>query len=140
MNDPESVLVYRSLRKIRSFPSISACREVPLLGRSVDLVYYQEDYVYTIEFKLRDWRRAIKQARDHLLGADYSYICMPKRTITEEMNNMFRGYGIGLLFYNDENNWPFEEAIEAPRSTETSKVVREWALNYIKGRQKSDKK
>ena len=105
--------------------------EVPILGRSVDLAYLTEEEVYTVEFKLRDWRRAIRQARDHLLGTDYAYICMPRRKVSDAMMSELQSVGVGLLFFCDEGDWPFEEIVEAPRSQVTSEIARKWTVEYI---------
>ena len=131
MKIQEKQLVSRSLRKLRRNPDIAACREVPILGRSADIAYFQNGFVYSIEFKLKDWKRALLQARDHLLGADYSYICMPKRSLSDEMTSRFRESGIGLFFFAEQDDWPFEEILKPVRSSETSETARRWTLDYI---------
>jgi len=101
------------------------------LGRIVDLVYLESNKIITVEFKIRDWRRAILQARDHLLGADYSYICMPKRRVTDSLKEELRKVGIGLIFYRSQGEWPFETIITAPKSKETWKMARLNLLEYL---------
>lgn len=61
--------------------------------------------LFTIEFKLHDWRRAIRQAMDHSLGADKAYICLPKRKNNhyENIISEIIKYNIGLMIY-DENS------------------------------------
>lgn len=97
--------------------------EAPVLGRSVDLALWVHDEVHTIELKLHDWRQALRQAVDHQLAADFSYICMPHRRVTSAMRNAFADTGIGLLFYAD-NVWPFQTVFAARRSTDT------WSVAY----------
>jgi hypothetical protein len=103
------------------------------LGRSVDLAYIRAGELFTVEFKIHDWRRALAQARDHLLAADYAYICMPERRVSDEMQAELSGTGVGLVFYREEPDWPFAEVIKARPSGETWEVARAWALEYIEG-------
>lgn len=76
--------------------------EVPFLDRSIDLVYEQGAGYVTIEFKRKDWRRAIRQARDHQLGAKGSYICLPKDRVTDEVILEAKEAGIGILVWTPE--------------------------------------
>ena len=131
MKVKECTLVDDSLRRLRKASRICVSCEVPILGRNVDLAYLTEEEVYTVEFKLRDWRRAIRQARDHLLGTDYAYICMPRRKVSDAMMSELERVGVGLLFFCDEGDWPFEEIVEAPRSQVTSEIARKWTVEYI---------
>lgn len=127
----ESTLVNKVLKKIAGEPSIVFCCEVPILGRVADIVYIQDDCVYSIEFKIKDWKKAIRQARDHSLGSDYSYICMPRRKVSEALRRELNDYGIGLLFYDENGDWPFEIVIDAQPSHETSATARNWTVEYI---------
>ena len=57
-------------------------REVPFLSRSIDMVLVtHKNEIVSIEFKLKNWKQAIKQALDHKNGADRAYICMPEPTM-----------------------------------------------------------
>lgn len=127
----ETTLVTKSLIAINKNRSMPVCCEVPILGRSVDLAYVHDEALITVEFKLRDWRRAIVQALDHMLGADYCYVCMPKRSVSDLMRLELEKAGVGLLFFQEDEEWPFEEVIEARRSEHTWEVARGWALEYI---------
>ena len=127
----EAALVERAFAVIRRNRSLPVCREVPVLGRSADLAYVRDESLITVEFKLRDWRKAVLQARDHLLGADYCYVCMPKRGVSDLMRLELKTAGIGLLFFREDEGWPFEEIIEARRSNHIWETARGWALEYI---------
>ncbi len=131
MSITEATLVSRSFRSLKDNPSIDVCCEVPILGRTVDLAYIENRLIFTIEFKLGDWRKGLVQARDHLLGADYAYICMPRRRVSDEMRSELEEVGVGLVFYRENRGWPFEEVIKASRSRETWEVCRSWVLEYI---------
>lgn len=127
----ERSIQYNSFKRLKNLTSINVRHEVPLLGRIVDLVYIQEGLVITVEFKMHDWRRAILQARDHLLGADYSYICMPKRKISEQLQSAIRKARVGLVFHQKQGDWPFEIVIGAPHSKDTWEVARRDLINYV---------
>ena len=127
----EKSIQYDSFERLKRLTKINVRREVPLLGRIVDLVYIQDGLVITVEFKMRDWRRAILQARDHLLGADYSYICMPKRKAGEQLQSAIREAQVGLVFHKKNGNWPFEVVIDAPRSKDTWEVARRDLIEHV---------
>lgn len=112
----EQALVDAVFLRLQRHSGAALSREAPLLGRSVDLALYRDGEMHTIEFKLHDWRRALRQAADHLLATDFAYICMPARSVTPTMREAFEDAGIGLLFYADME-WPFETVITASRST-----------------------
>ena len=105
--------------------------EAALLGRSVDLAYLCDDAVCTVEFKKRDWRRALAQAHDHLLGADFAYICLAERAPTAELLQAAHDAGIGVLAISLESDWPFEVVMPAARSNETWVVARERLLQQF---------
>jgi len=64
--------------KILKKDNINFSVEVPFFHRSIDLIFYnKKNEICAVEFKLRDWKKAIKQAEDYKLWADLSYICLP---------------------------------------------------------------
>jgi len=130
-NISEKTLVDGALRRLRELPSIQVCCEVPVLGRSVDLAYVRDGALVTVEFKLSDWRRALLQVRAHILAADYCYICMPERRVSNDLELALESAGVGLLFYTEEGKWPFIQVIEAKQSEETWETARTWVLEYI---------
>ena len=125
-------LVLESCERLQAAPRVAASCHVPLLGRCVDLVFVRRAVVTTVEFKLTDWRRAICQARDHRLGADYAYVCMPARTVPDHMREELVEAGVGLAFYCEEGEWPFETVVRAPRSTETWQHARDTVVEYVR--------
>ena len=93
-----------------------AC-EIPFLSRCIDMVLVsKKDEMITIEFKLEKWRAAIEQALDHKQGADYAYICIPKRNPSSQLINAVQEAGIGLLFYDAEGEEKVQEYLPAPKS------------------------
>jgi hypothetical protein len=120
--------------RLREALSEDFCCEVPLLGRYVDMIILQKNALTSIEFKLSNWRRAIMQARDHRLGVDFAYVCMPEREVTKEMKLEFKQAGVGLYFYQQRGHWPFKEVVKAPKSKEVWSVARTNVLEYLQER------
>jgi hypothetical protein len=88
-------------------------KEVPFLSRCIDVAYINlNDEVISIEFKLKNWRHAIRQARDHALGADRVYIGLPAERVSEEMKRAVQTENIGLLLYISREI--FYECVPAP--------------------------
>ncbi len=110
--------------------------EVYALGRYIDLAFFLGDKLYAIEFKMHDWRRASKQARDARLIADYSYICLPRRTVSNELRQVLEELGVGLCFVEPSRGWPLEYAIQAPESNEIWTAARTRVTSRFKGRGK----
>lgn len=119
----ELAYVRAAHRKLRA-SGIPTKWEAPLLGRSVDLIYYRDGELHSIEFKLKDWRRAITQARDHQLGADFANICLPEKTITQAMRDAAEAEGIGILELRESEPWPFSIVLHARRSQDQWTVAR----------------
>lgn len=120
----EAELVWAVYQRLLTVEGLRVKREVPVLGRCVDLVYLRSNRVYSVEFKLQNWRRGLRQARDHRLGADYAFICMPERKVSAVMREELREAGVGLLFYDESGDWPFRKVVPAPKSTEIWSVAR----------------
>ncbi len=105
-------------------------QEVPILGRYVDLAFVKDKYIYAIEFKIDNCKRALKQSKDHMLGADFCYICMPKRTFKNAFIESLAQEGVGLLTFNNNKNWPFKEIVRAKKSKRKFKFVWKNTLSY----------
>ena len=90
-------------------------KEVPFLSRCIDIVFLNIDnQLITFELKIKDWRRAIKQALNHKLGADYSYICILKRKLTPGLQSNIESAKIGLVMFDNEAEIPIEVVLPAP--------------------------
>lgn len=123
---------YKRLRK-NGVPSLW---EAPVMGRSVDLVYLDGDDLITIEFKLKDWRQGLRQARDHQIGGDFAYLCVPGREPSEALLTAANEAGVGLLRFSEDREWPFEVVQPATRSSLMWPVIRE----QLRGRLKTPNK
>jgi hypothetical protein len=127
----ELELLDEAYRMIRTIPHVQASCQVPILGRCIDLVYLRRGLVYTVEFKLKNWRRALLQARDHRLASDFSYICMPRRAMSHYMKVGLTESGIGLLFISNNSDWPFDIILRAKRSDEVWTFARDKVRRYV---------
>ncbi len=89
-------------------------QEVPFLSRCIDVILV--DYngvIISVEFKISKWRQAIEQAINHKLGADKSYICLPKRKITPLLLSALKENGVGLMLFDEENEEIITEVVPA---------------------------
>ncbi|HCC52824.1 MAG TPA: hypothetical protein DEQ30_12870 [Porphyromonadaceae bacterium] len=90
-------------------------REVPFLSRCIDLVLVTKDYkTVTIEFKIKNWREALAQAKNHKLGADKSYICLPEKSPSIKLLELLDKEQIGLYLYNPSAPCIIAEYYPAP--------------------------
>jgi len=128
---PEGQLVKSAFDRLVLIPRLKVCCNVAILGRCIDLVFIKHGKIHTVEFKIRDIRRAVRQARDHKLASDYSYICVPRKQITEPIFDLILGAGIGLFFFDETSQWPFDTVRKAPRSDETWIVAHEKLRHHI---------
>ncbi|HBD24594.1 MAG: hypothetical protein A2566_02635 [Candidatus Zambryskibacteria bacterium RIFOXYD1_FULL_40_13] len=75
--------------------------EVPFYNKSIDLVYYNEQGILcALEFKIHDWKKALKQASDHLIGAQSSYICIPSNKDSDELRRVIKDSKCGLILFD----------------------------------------
>jgi len=95
--------------------------EVPIFSRCADAVAVKDEDVRAIEFKLRDWRRAVRQAKRHLVAVDYTYVCMPRpktNRCLEAIVKECKSASVGLMFVVVDADEPgVEEILPAERST-----------------------
>ena len=112
-------------------------REVPLYNRSIDAVLIKNRVLYTIEFKVRDWRKAIKQIKTHMLIADFAYLCMPSKNFPVNLKKSLINYGIGLWAY-DFDKKEILEILPPNHSFIQQSVLKEKVLQYLIQRGKSD--
>lgn len=111
-----------------------AKEEIFVLNRCVDIAYINENgELITIEIKLRDWRKAIRQAIDHQMYADRAYICMPKHTnIGKLLVDELSKYGVGLLLVDvSGKRLRLEEKVEAERARYCWEQARNKVENLI---------
>lgn len=104
--------------------------EIGLFNRSIDMLLFDRRNLLSIEFKIKDWKKAIRQIRDHQIAADYSYLCMPKRKVSSELQSSLEEYGIGLWLYDMTRNELAKE-VEARKSSTQCSFYRNMLINRL---------
>jgi len=96
---------------------VNMVREVPFLSRCIDLVLIStEGEIISIEFKIKNWRHAIEQVKNHMLGADRAYICLPHKNPSKTLLEALEAANIGLYLYSPNDPDIMVEAIPAPHN------------------------
>ena len=118
----------------RISPKIYREIAIPNVGRISDIIVFISDRrIVNIECKMINYSEVIKQAQDHLIWADYSYVCFYAETYlpTYELKKLIEN-GIGLLLWKPEI---FVEVIQSKYNRNINKAIRE---NVIKILRKKD--
>lgn len=116
----EELIQQKMYSRIRNNFSVTGI-EVSVLNRCVDIAYFnKEKELVTIEVKINDWRKAVKQASDHQLYADRSYICLPKKQsgISQDLLDILKKSGIGLMIFEPKKHDKFtlKECVKAKKN------------------------
>jgi hypothetical protein len=75
--------------------------EVPFFNRSIDLVLIDDkNNLCALEFKVHDWKRAVRQAQECVLGADFVYICIPEEKYSENIRREIERIECGLILFD----------------------------------------
>jgi hypothetical protein len=103
---------------------------IPEIGRISDIILkLTPRKIINIECKLSDIPGVIKQAKDHLKWADYSYILVPDNVyISPKYIKDCIDLKIGILFYNVVRS-DFSEVIKAGHNKMKDKDIRK-AVNW----------
>lgn len=89
--------------------------EVPNFHRSADIAAVDKGgEVWVIECKVSAMSRAIDQMRTHRVAADRVAIATPSRRVREDIQDMLREEGIGLLLVSSDGSVT-EELEAAPQ-------------------------
>lgn len=82
--------------------------QIPLFIGKIDFVGINEDAeCLVIESKVKDWRKALKQALRYGYGAEKTYIALPTptaRNVARKYREMFENYDVGLIEISKEVN------------------------------------
>ena len=71
-----------------------------------DLLVFKKDEVVAVELKLKDWKKAIVQAKGYRLAVDYVYLAVPLfrvYSILRKAEHILKKEGIGLLIIKETN-------------------------------------
>ncbi len=96
--------------KVRYEIRIGFCR--------ADIVAFKDDKTTAVELKLRDWKKAIIQAKNYQLGSNFVYLAIPLSrayNILRKAEHYLKKEGIGLLIVN-EKTFDVRKYINAKRS------------------------
>jgi hypothetical protein len=126
----EDVLSQEALRVLCLMEGYEVFKEVPLYNRSIHAVLLKGEELITVEFKIKDWRRAVRQIKTHLLAADYSYLCMPEKKIPAELIDILSKIGAGLWLFNIDDKKIIEQ-LAPKRSFIQHPDLKEKMLRYL---------
>ena len=117
--------------------SIELFCEVPVFCRSVDLVIFNkcDNSITAVEFKIKNWKRAIEQALSVSISFDFLAICLVKpqteksiKTIIDKCEQL----GIGLYYTsNTENEFKVTHPVVAKPISKTWITQKQSLINYL---------
>ncbi|WPQ64582.1 hypothetical protein SIO70_06845 [Chitinophaga sancti] len=78
--------------------------EVPNMGQSVDIVGQKGRWLTFIEVKINNWNRAFDQCKTHELVADFIFIGIATKKVSEQLKIKAKEKGYGIIHFNPNNN------------------------------------
>lgn len=120
--------MYEPVRNFLINGKLECHREVPMYSRRIDVVGISKDYsnITAVEMKVRDWKKALRQANLYRLCADYVYVAMYYKHIPRDLES-FRSKGIGVF----EVNGDVKLVEKAMPSDIIHNSIRNSIINYI---------
>lgn len=115
---------------IKKFNSEIIFREVKIFTRSIDIVLIKGNDLISIEFKLTNYKKALEQISDYKLVTDYSYICIPKRNLSNTIFNKIKEKKIGLYMFDYKSN-NLEEILQPKLNTECISYYKKYLKNKL---------
>lgn len=108
-----------------------------------DFIFYSkyddEVTVVSFELKLKDWKRAAKQAFRYKSFSNISYVVLSTRSVNAAINNLelFERYNIGLAKFDNESDF---EILYKPESNKPfSDILNQKLVNSIGSNRKRSK-
>jgi hypothetical protein len=93
--------------------------EVPFMSRIIDLVILEDEEITSYELKIKKWKHAIEQMKEHRIASSYCYLCMPKHSVSqkllEKIVDELTFYGFGFALWNDSTG-EIENVLKARKS------------------------
>jgi hypothetical protein len=81
--------------------------EVPFMSRIIDLVILEEEEITSYELKVRKWKYAVEQMKEHRIASSYCYLCMPKQIVSQKLSEKIIEeldfYGFGFALWNESS-------------------------------------
>ncbi|MCU0290249.1 MAG: hypothetical protein MUF15_28170 [Acidobacteria bacterium] len=94
--------------------------EVPFMSRVIDLVIIEDEEITSFELKIKKWKHAIEQMKEHRIASTYCYLCMPKKFVSDRLSKKIieelNFYGFGFALW-DENTSEIDNLL-LPRKSE----------------------
>ena len=111
-----------------------ASEEIPIGRKRIDLVFINKTSadIIAVELKIRDWRKAFRQALQNTFLAHRSYLALRNETITTEEKGMIKGYGIGVLRVRGES---VKEIISPKKTFDGLSLSMKKILEYVKNKE-----
>ena len=106
-------------------------REVRIGFCRADIVAFKGNKVTAVELKLNEWKKAIVQAKNYQLGANYVYLAFPlmkSYNVLRKAEVILKREGIGLLTVN-EDTCEVNKIIDAMHSRRTMGTITLEELN-----------
>lgn len=127
---------YCSYRRARGKKKIYI--EVPVFSRSVDLVELdgRSRKITAVEFKINDWKRAIKQLSEISLCFDYLVLCVPMPKTDkclEKIKDTCVEKGLGLILWNQVDD-SFVKICNPVEACNIWQEAKRQILKYLKER------
>jgi hypothetical protein len=103
-------------------------REVRIGRCRADIVVFNGDVVTAVELKIQGWKKAIIQAKNYQLGADFVYLAFP---LTKSFNVLRKAKvtlereGIGVLIVNEKTCRVYK-ILEARQSRRKIWTLKNW--------------
>ena len=98
---------------------LDAFSEVPLMSRVIDVVVLKDDTVITYELKIKKWKQAIEQMKEHRIASSFCILCMPKHIVSDNLREKIKHeldfFGFGFSLWDDRNE-KLEEILNAKKS------------------------
>jgi len=113
-------------------------REIKIGYHRADIVAFKNNSVTAVELKLQNWKKAVIQAKNYQLGADYVYVAFPlmkSYNILRKAEHILKKNKIGLLVINEEDA-KVKKIIEAKKSTKAFGILNLNELNNVKQKRK----
>lgn len=118
-------------------------KECPGLFGIPDFVFYttedEQISIISFELKLKDWKRAAKQAFRYKSFSDVTYVVLPSNNTKPALNNIcfFEKYDIGLAKFNIDKHF---EILYKPKSRKPfSETLRQKLVESISDTRKKSK-
>lgn len=116
-------------------PNIVLTCEVPVFCRSIDLVTYdkKEKVLTSIEFKTKNWKKAIEQVMSTAISFDYLEICVRKPKTEASKQNIIQccsDIGIGVYFFDVETKG-FEHSLLPQKVHKIWNVQKKQVIEFV---------